>query len=150
MDRWLPLLKQLLDAVASLQAWRLLLVNDRDRCQVWMGPEPATTTEPGDFRSEQIGHFVLRGRMAGERPGGEPDIRDLYPFICYVPDDTKKRRLHYYDSIRRYQETRKDVRVLEYDEGFRQVTPEPVAGLEVPSRGTYWPRHLGGTGAGWR
>jgi WD40 repeat protein len=131
MEQWLPLLQQLLGAVANLQAWRLLLVNDRDRCQVWMGPEPATTTEPGEFRPEQIGHFVLGGRMAGERPGVGPDIRDLYPFICYVPDARQQQRLHYYDSIHRYQETRKDVQVLEYDEGFRQVTPEPVAGLEA-------------------
>ena len=80
---------------------------------------------------EQIGHFVLRGHVAGERPGGGPDIRDLYPFICYVPDARQQHRLHYYDSIYRYQETRKDVRVLEYDEGFKQVTPEPVAGLEA-------------------
>jgi WD40 repeat protein len=130
IERWLPLLQQLLGAVANLSAWRLLLVNDRDRCQVWMGHEPATATEPGQFRQEQIGHFVLRGRMTGERPGGGPDIRDLYPFICYVPDARLQQRLHYYDSIYRYQETRKDVRVLEYDEGQRQVTPEPVAGLE--------------------
>jgi hypothetical protein len=131
MERWLPLLQQLLGAVADLQAWRLLLVNDRDRCRVWMGPEPATTTEPGEFRPEQIGHFVLRGRADGERPGGGPGIRDLYPFMCYVPDARQQHRLHYYDSLYRYQESRKDVRVLEYDEGFKQVTSEPVAGLEA-------------------
>ena len=59
------------------------------------------------------------------------DNRDLYPFLCYVPDARQQHRLHYYDSIYRYQETRKEVRVLEYDEGFKQVTPEPVAGLEA-------------------
>ncbi len=131
MERWLPPLKQLLDAMATLQPLRLVLVNDRDRCQVWMGPEPTTATEPGEFRLEQIGHFMLRGHVAGERPEVGPDIRDLYPFICYVPDAKRQHRLHYYDSIYRYQETRKEVRVLEYDEGSRQVTPEPVAGLEA-------------------
>ena len=150
MERWLPLVRQLLNAVANLQTWRLLLVNDRDRCRVWMGSEPATATEPGEFRQEQIGHFVLGCRPAGERLGGGLDIRDLYPFICYVPDARQQHRLHYYDSIYRYQETRKDVRVLEYDEGFKQVTPEPVAGLERASRGSYWPGPLGGTKAGWR
>ena len=80
---------------------------------------------------EQIGHFVLAGRRPGERRAGALDNRDLYPFICYVPDARQQHRLHYYDSIYRYQETRKEVRVLEYDEGFKQVTPEPVAGLEA-------------------
>ena len=62
--------------------------------------------------------------------GRRSRVADLYPFICYVPDSQHQRRLHYYDSIYRYQETRKDVRVLDYDDGLRRETPEPVPGLE--------------------
>jgi hypothetical protein len=131
IEHWLPLMRQLLEAVASLQSWRLLLVQDCDRCQTWMGTEPATATEPGEFRREQIGHFVLRGRFPQKGPEDEPEVRELYPFICYAPDARKQKRLHYYDSIYRYQETRKDVRILEYDEGYKQVTRDPVAGLEA-------------------
>ena len=55
----------------------------------------------------------------------------MYPFICYLPDARQQCRLHFYDSIYRYQESRKAIRILEYDEGYRQETPEPVAGLEA-------------------
>src|SRR5262249_22590667 len=76
--QWLLLVRDLLAGVEDLAAWRLCLVTEADRCQVWMGPSPARATEPGSFAREAIGHFVLRG------PGGEG--RDLYPFLCYLPD----------------------------------------------------------------
>ncbi len=103
-------MQELLETVESLESWRLLLIQDYDRCQAWMGPEPASATEPGEFPREQIGHFVLRGPSPPEETEGKSQVRDLYPFLCYVPDAQKQNRLHYYDSIYRYQETRKDVR----------------------------------------
>jgi WD40 repeat protein len=119
---WLPRLRGLLDGVASLSGWRLCLPTDRDRCQAWMGPRPGGATEPGDFARGQVGRFVLRG------PGGA--ARDLYPFLCYLPDPRQERRLHFYDSLARYTAARKEVEVLEYDQGLRQASAEPVAGLE--------------------
>lgn len=157
---WLPLIGQLLDAVAELSESRLCLVTDVDRCRSWMGPAPAEADEPGHFRREHVGHFVLRAPdahvvrgsptphvspieglpgdscrtddlplpAAGESRGD--GVRDLYPFLCYLPDAQQQQRLHFYDSIYRYKETRKEVQVLEYDEGFKHNDSEPVAGLE--------------------
>ncbi len=119
---WMPRLRELLDGVASLAEWRLSLPTDRDRCRVWMGPSPVDATEPGEFTRAQIGRFVLRG------PGGQ--TRDLYPFVCYLPDPRQERRLHFYDSVYRYSAARKEVEALEYDCGFKQVSSDPVAGLE--------------------
>jgi WD40 repeat protein len=131
LEGWLPTIRQLVGAVARLADRHLCLVVDRDRCQVWMGPAPQETTEPGSFRREQIGHFVLRGlQLAPSAAGDGGGIRDLYPFICYLADAEQEKRLHFYDSIYRYRETRREVSVLEYDNGFRQASPEPVAGLE--------------------
>ena len=65
-----------------------------DRCQVWLGPQPGTATEPGSFSSKQIGHFLLRG------PGGASC--ELFPFLCYLPDSEQENRLHFYDSLYRY------------------------------------------------
>jgi hypothetical protein len=87
-----PTLGALLAAVADLADWRLCLVADTDRCQVWMGPEPSAATEPGRFRPDQVGRFVLRG------PG---QAIDLYPFVCYLPSPTPADRLHFYDSVYR-------------------------------------------------
>ena len=50
---WMPRLRELLDSVAKLAEWRLCLPTDRDRCRVWMGPQPGDATEPGDFAREQ-------------------------------------------------------------------------------------------------
>jgi len=122
LERWLPVLQQLLEAVTDLAEWRLCLVTDQDRCQLWMGRELQTTTEPGSFQREQIGHFLMRGPNS--------TTRDLYPFLCYLPDAEGEQRLHFYDSIYRYQETRKEVSVLEYDNGFKHASTEPVSGLE--------------------
>jgi DNA-directed RNA polymerase specialized sigma24 family protein len=119
---WLPLIRRLLDGVASLAPWRLCLVTAEDRCQVWVGPEPGAATEPGCFSAKGIGHFVLRG-ASGE-------YRDLYPFVCYLPDTQQANRLHYYDSLYRYQATKKAATVLEYDNGERHSRPEPATGLE--------------------
>jgi WD40 repeat protein len=119
---WLPVLRRLLDGVAGLAPWRLCLVTAEDRCQVWLGPDPGTATEPGSFSGDEIGHFVLRGPGAAQR--------DLYPFLCYLPDSQQENRLHYYDSLYRYQVTKKEATVLEYDNGERHARPEPVAGLE--------------------
>jgi hypothetical protein len=122
LAEWLPLVRGLLDGVAGLAPWRLCLVSAEDRCQVWLGPQPGTATEPGSFSTKEIGHFVLRG------PGGE--YRDVYPFLCYLPDSQQENRLHYYDSLYRYQATKKEAIVLEYDNGERHPRPEPAAGLE--------------------
>ena len=116
------MVRRLLDGIGSLDPWRLTLVADVDRCQVWMGPEPSTATEPGSFARAQVGHFVLRG------PEGQ--VRDLFPFLCYLPAPDDAQRLHYYDSLHRYKAAGKDALALEYDEGFKQARPEPVAGLE--------------------
>jgi hypothetical protein len=118
---WLPLVRHLLDGVVTLATWRLCLVTAEDRCQVWLGPQPGTGTEPGRFSTKQVGHFILR------HPGGH---RDLYPFLCYVPDSEQEKRLHYYDSLYRYQATKKEATVLEYDNGERHPRAEPAAGLE--------------------
>jgi len=122
LECWLPVLQHLLEAVADLAGWRLCLATDQDRCQLWMGTELQNTIEPGNFQREQIGNFLLRG----------PDstTRDLYPFLCYLPDAEGEQRLHFYDSIYRYQETRKEVSVLEYDNGLKHASSEPVSGLE--------------------
>ena len=108
--------------MTDLAEWRLCLVTDQDRCQLWMGTELQATTEPGSFQREQIGHFLLRGPNS--------TTRDLYPFLCYLPDAEGEQRLHFYDSIYRYQETRKEVSVLEYDNGLKHGSSEPVSGLE--------------------
>ena len=134
---WLPLVGQLLGAVAGLGPWRLYLVINVDRCRLWMGPSPAKADEPGSFRREHAGHFILRGlqplpptvRVGLEEARAE-GVWDLYPFLCYLPDAQQQQRLHFYDSIYRYQETRKEVQVLEYDEGFKHNDESPVAGLE--------------------
>lgn len=122
LERWLPVLQHLLEAVTDLAGWRLCLVTDQDRCQLWMGTDLQTTIEPGSFQREQIGHFLLRGP--------ESTTCDLYPFLCYLPDAEGEQRLHFYDSIYRYQETRKEVSVLEYDNGLKHASSEPVSGLE--------------------
>ena len=120
--RWAPVVRRLLDGAASFARWRLCLVTAEDRCQVWMGPEPGAGTTPGAFSSKEVGRFVLCG------PGGA--YRDLHPFVCYLPDARRENRLHYYDSLYRYQAARKEANVLEYDQGERHPRPEPVAGLE--------------------
>ncbi len=84
--------------------------------------EPGITTEPGSYTNKEIGHFVLRG------PGGR--YHDLYPFLCYLPDTQQENRLHFYDSLYRYQASKKEATVLEYDNGARHPRPEPVIGLE--------------------
>ncbi len=122
LAEWLPLLRRLLDGVAAQAPWRLCLPAAEDRCQVWHGPRPGAATEPGSFPAREVGHFVLRG------PGGE--TRDLHPFLCYVPDARQESRLHYYDSLYRYQAAKKEATVLEYDHGERHPRPEPAAGLE--------------------
>ena len=122
LARWAPLLRRLLDGVTGLAAWRLCLAVAEDRCQVWMGPQPGAATEPADFSRKEIGHFILRG------PGG--GRRDLYPFLCRLPDSRKEERLHYYDSLYRFKPPRKEATVLEYNNGERHPRPEPVAGLE--------------------
>jgi hypothetical protein len=121
---WLPTLRELLQGIAAMAPWRLCLVTDVDRCQVWMGPGPAAATEPGVFRREQVGHFVLRGPAEGSA------VHDLYPFLAYLPDPDQQNRLHFYDSVYRYQATRKEATVLEYDSGQRHPRTEPMAGLE--------------------
>jgi hypothetical protein len=119
---WLPLVRRLLDGVVAMAPWRLCLVTAEDRCQVWLATHPGTRTEPGSFTAREIGHFVVRG------PGG--DYLDLYPFLCYLPDIRQENRLHYYDSLYRYQATRKEATVMDYDNGERHPRPEPAAGLE--------------------
>lgn len=114
-------MRHLLDGVVTLATWRLYLVTAEDRCQVWLGPQPGTGTEPGRFSTKEVGHFILR------HPGGH---RDLFPFLCYVPDSQQEKRLHYYDSLYRYQATKKEATVLEYDNGERHPSAEPAAGLE--------------------
>jgi len=120
---WLPLVRQLQAGLAELAPWRLVLVADVDRAQVWMGPHPETATEPGVFARAQVGHFALRG-LAGQ-------VRDLFPFVCYLPVSNQEHRLHFYDCLHRYRATGKDILALEYDEGFKQPRPEPIAGLEA-------------------
>lgn len=122
LAQWLPLVRQLLDGVAGLGAWRLCLVTATDRCQVWLGAQPGSATEPGSFAGKEIGHFVLRGSGS--------ESRDLYPFLCYLPDSQQAERLHYYDSLYRYQATKKEATVLEYDNGERHPRPEPITGME--------------------
>jgi hypothetical protein len=119
---WLPRLRELLDGVTGLAEWRLCLPADHDRCGVWMGPLPRDATEPGDFSREHVGRFVLRG------PGGQ--MRDLYPFLCYLADPRRDHRLHFYESVCRYGAARKEVEALEYDHGFKQASAEPIPGLE--------------------
>ena len=92
------------------------------------GPEPPIGFTPGAFRREQVGHVVLRG-PAGDG-GGAPAGRDLYPFLCYLPDPDDEKRLHYYEMVYRYGPTHGDALVLEYDRGRRHPRREPVAGLE--------------------
>jgi WD40 repeat protein len=121
---WLPDLRRLLDGVAALADWPLWLVTNVDRGQAWMGPQPPGATAPGAFRREHVGHFVLRG------PGPDAAL-DLYPFLCYLPDPDRHPRLHYYDAVYRYQATKKQADVLEYDRGYRYPRDEPIAGLEA-------------------
>jgi WD40 repeat protein len=129
LDDWLPRLRQLLDGVTRLAPWQLCLVTGPDRCQPWMGPRPGAAEEAGAFAAEQVGHFVLC-------PGGDPNAvadarpRDLAPVLHYLPDPRRVPRLHFYDSVYRYQETRKEATVLEYDESIRHHSPRPIDDLE--------------------
>ncbi len=119
---WLPLVHDLLDAIATLASWRLALVADVDRSQPWMGVEPgsANAFEPGAFTGAQVGQFVLRG------PEGQ--VRELFPFLGYFPVSDREQRLHYYDS---FQNSGRNALELEYDEGFRRPFPEPVASFQA-------------------
>jgi WD40 repeat protein len=112
LAEWLPALEGLLAGVAELADWPLCLVTDEGRCHNWMGPEPGPP--------QAGGRFVLRGQAD----------RDLFPFLCYLPGPAGEKRLHFYEALHRYQPTRKEATVLEYDDGCRHVRPEPVAGLE--------------------
>src|SRR5712691_8539978 len=93
-----------------------------------MGRQPATATEPGAFSREVIGHFILRGQ-APQEGHAAPQVRDLYPFLGYLPDPEQARRLHFYDSLYQYK-VRKEVGALDYDNGFKQISAEPIPGLE--------------------
>ncbi len=126
LSRWQPLLRQLLDAVASLAPWQLCLVTDPDQCQSWMGPLPSASRESVPFLREQVGHFVLIRPVERLRV----EVKDLHPFVCLLPDNGQTHRLHYYDFLHRYQETRKEAAMLEYDEGFKRAFPDPLPGLE--------------------
>jgi hypothetical protein len=119
---WLPLVRELLDAIATLSPWRLAHVADVDRSQPWMGvePGPAGAFEPGAFARAQVGRFVLRG------PEGQ--VRDLFPFLGYFAVSDREQRLHYYDS---FQNSGRNALELEYDEGFRRPFPEPVAAFQA-------------------
>src|SRR5262249_13387936 len=97
---WLPFVRRLLDSLAGLWPWRLVLPTDLDRAQVWMGPSPGTATEPGVFPRTQVGHFVLRG------PEGQ--TRDLDPFLSYLPGTGQAERLHFYDALHRYKGPARD------------------------------------------
>lgn len=121
LTQWLPLIRRLFDGVARLASWRLCLVTAEDRCKLWLGPQPNTATETGSFSTTEIAHFVLCG------PG---HYRDLHPFLCYLPDIEQTTRLHYYDSVYRYNATKKEAIVLEYDNGSRHPRPEPITGME--------------------
>jgi WD40 repeat protein len=123
LARWLPVLRRLLDGVAGLDAWRLCLVADVDRCQVWTGDDPAHSTEPGSFPRGLVGQFVIRGPVSAVQP--------LDPFVCYIPGPNQEQRLHFYDAVYRYTVARKELTLLEYDEGFKRVSPDPVPALEA-------------------
>jgi WD40 repeat protein len=120
---WVPLVRQLLSGLADLAPLRLALVSDLDRAQIWTGPQPSTLAEPGCFDRAQVGHYVLRGP--------EAQVRDLFPFVCYLPVADKEYRLHFYDALHRYKTTGKGALVLEYDDGLRQTRSEPIAGIEA-------------------
>jgi hypothetical protein len=92
LGRWLPILTGLLTEVAALADWRLCLVADCDRCQIWMGPQPDATTVPGIFRRDQIGRFAVCRRTGGADAPAGPEVRDLYPFVCYLPDKNQEQR----------------------------------------------------------
>lgn len=130
LRRWLPVLSGFLTEVIALADWRLCLVADCDRCQVWMGPQPDRATVPGNFRRDQIGRFVVCRRTGRRDSLAEREARDLYPFVCYLPDKNQEQRLHFYDSINCYREAHKEAKVLEYDNGFRTVSCVPMSGLE--------------------
>jgi hypothetical protein len=127
-----PAVEGLLNSIAGqLADWRLCLVADVDRCQVWMGPQAPRATVPGAFRREQIGHFILH-RVRGTRDGEERQALDLYPLLCYTPGKGEsEQRLHYYDKLTQYKAGRKLAKVVEYDLGNRHDREEPVPGLEA-------------------
>ncbi len=124
---WLVLISDLLDAVAKLHEWQLCLVTDAKHYQAWMGPDFGFTNRPGSFAEQHVGHFVM---LKGQGESPEHDVLDLYPFICLLPDADQNQRVHFYDSIYQYRGSRKEVMVLEYDNGFRQPSEVPVVGLE--------------------
>jgi WD40 repeat protein len=124
LDAWLPTLWRLLDAVSALAPWRLCLPTEVDQCEVWMGPAPGGVLASGHFSSEQLRHFVLQAA------GGNGATVDLFPFLCYLPDSSQALRLHYYDSVHRYQQKRREANLLEYDNGYRYPRQEPIEGLE--------------------
>ncbi len=130
LQDWLPMLRELLNGVERLAGCRLQLVTSRASSSLWMGTESGTTTETGAFDESLDGHFVLCHATDIETGGQAQPVTDLFPFLCYLPDREQQSRLHFYESIRRYQETRKEVDVLEYDTGFKCVRPEPIVGLE--------------------
>lgn len=130
LQDWLPMLRELLSGVERLANWRLSLVASNVSCSGWTGIEPGKVTESAKFDESLIEHFVLRQSAQTDGTDTAQPVTDLFPFLCYLPDREQQPRLHFYDSIRRYQETRKEVDVLEYDTGIKCVSPVPVSGLE--------------------
>ena len=130
LQDWLPMLRELLNGVERLADWRLCLVTSSDCCSVWMGTERGAVTEAGAFAEDLCGHFVLRRSAEVAATSTRQEVTDLFPFLCYLPDREQQHRLHFYESIRNYREVRKEVDVLEYDNGFRCVSAVPIAGLE--------------------
>ena len=130
LNRWLIRILPLVEGVADLADWRLTLVVEAHSCQEWMGLSPEAELQSGSFDPEKKEHLVLRG------PGPLPQIRDLFPFLCFLPDADACKRLHYYDSVYRYQESdkstkeRKQAKIREYDLGSIHPSSEPIPGLE--------------------
>ena len=72
LGAWMPLIQELLGAVATLHDWRLAFVDDCECCQIWMGPEPPIEANRANSVTckSAISFFVvpLRKKRMGPNP----------------------------------------------------------------------------------
>jgi WD40 repeat protein len=119
VQTWLPVLLELLRAVAGMAGRPLVRITAPDRFERWMGPlapEPESD-EPGEFEPGQTGHFALLS------PAGESPI-DLDPFVLHSDG-----RVYVYAKAQRVSKARGwDVVLREYDSG------EPIRRTDLSSR----------------
>lgn len=120
VEEWLPIIHGLLEALSKMQTHELHFVTTAKSSEIWMGPMPEKISVVGEFRDDQIGKFVLSG----------PERLNLSPFVLKI-EGSGKSGLCFYDSLKNYNASKKEVSALSYDSGEKIVTSNPIADLEL-------------------